>query len=172
MGHFRRDRARLLALLIWVDQYQKGEVPQKKLIFKDYISSFPFINNWDLIDSSAPVIVGEHLLSQGDKNLLYKWAKAKNLWSRRIAVLATLAFIRSGEFHETLRLCEILLEDREDLIHKATGWMLREIGKQNLVVLRQFLDKNLSKMPRTMLRYAIEKFPPKLRLQYLKTPST
>jgi 3-methyladenine DNA glycosylase AlkD len=127
------------------------------------------VNNWDLVDSSAPQLVGFHLAEYGcgDASLLDKLARDKNLWRRRVAIVSTLHFIRKQRFGETLRISEALLGDKEDLIHKATGWMLREMGKKNVAPLHAFLDRHAAMMPRTMLRYAIEKFPEKTRKEYL-----
>jgi len=138
----------------------------KETIFSFYLKNAKKINNWDLVDLSAPKIVGAHLLNKNRK-ILYKLVKSKNLWERRIAVLATFWFIREKDFKDAIRLAEILLTDKHDLIHKAVGWMLREIGKRDEKVLRQFLNQHVKKMPRTMLRYAIEKLSQKDRRHYL-----
>ncbi len=158
---------RLVALLILVKQYEKGDLRVKQKIFDLYLSNTRNINNWDLVDLSAPNIVGNYLLNK-PRQILYKLAKSKLLWDRRISILATLAFIRNNEFSDTYKLAEILLNDQDDLMHKAVGWMLREAGKrdQNLEV--KFLDRYARKMPRTMLRYAIEKFGPARRSHYLR----
>ncbi|MCX6779908.1 MAG: DNA alkylation repair protein [Candidatus Magasanikbacteria bacterium] len=154
------------ALFILTAQYKKSDDKTKEKIFKFYLRNTARINNWDLVDLSAPNIVGEYLLKK-DKSILYKLARSKNLWEKRIAIVSTLAFIRAKELEEVLKISEILLNDNHDLIHKATGWMLREAGKRNEKVLRKFLDKHATKMPRTMLRYAIEKFNPTDRKYYL-----
>jgi 3-methyladenine DNA glycosylase AlkD len=125
------------------------------------------INNWDLIDLTAPRIIGDYLLDK-DKSLLINLAKSKSLWERRIAVLSTFQFIKYNQYDFSLEISKILLNDHHDLIHKAVGWMLREIGKRNLSVEEKFLKAHYSKMPRTMLRYAIEKFPEKKRKGYLQ----
>jgi 3-methyladenine DNA glycosylase AlkD len=130
------------------------------------LSNIKHINNWDLVDASAHKILGDFLMDK-EKDLLYTLATSPNLWERRIAVMATFQFIKNGVFDDTLRLSELLLNDTEDLIHKSVGWMLREMGKKNINLEKEFLDKHALKMPRTMLRYAIEKFPPDLRQQYL-----
>ena len=128
--------------------------------------STQFINNWDLVDSSAPQIVGGWLFER-KRAPLYKLVKSRSLWERRIALLATFYFIRKNDFNDTLGLSELLLEDDEDLIHKATGWMLREAGKRDIDVLTGFLDRHSETMPRTMLRYALEKLPDKQRKRYM-----
>ena len=135
-------------------------------VFKFYIRNRKGINNWDLVDISAPKIVGEHLLER-DKKLLYEFARSKNLWECRIAILSTFTFIRAGKFETTFKISDILLNDDHDLIRKAVGWMLREIGKKNLNAEEKFLKPRYKKMPRTMLRYAIEKFPEVKRKKYL-----
>lgn len=127
-----------------------------------------FVNNWDLVDSSAPAIVGEFLLMHPDPETLQRLARSENLWERRVAVLATQAFIRRGQFDEILQLCRMLLADKHPLIHKACGWMLREVGKREESVLRTFLDENARGMPRTMLRYALEKLAPEERAHYMR----
>ncbi len=158
---------RLIALLILVHQFKKGDEAQKKKIFKFYVRNTKHINNWDLVDLSAPQIVGAFIVDK-EKDILFKFANSKNLWQKRIAVLSTFSFIKINRFNEALNISEILLNDNHDLIHKAVGWMLREIGKRNLKVEEDFLKKYYKQMPRTMLRYAIEKFPEKKRQQYLK----
>lgn len=155
---------RLLALLVL--QYNKSDLLQQKQIYDFYFANSKGINNWDLVDLSAPYIVGAYLLDK-EKEFLHKLAAAKNLWQRRIAIVATLYFIRHGSCQETLRLTKKLLCDEEDLIHKAVGWALREVGKRDLNLLQDFLAKYYRLMPRTMLRYAIERLAPELRLAYL-----
>jgi len=157
---------RLSALFILVKKFEKADDKLRGKIYNFYLKNSKKINNWDLVDLSAPNIVGRHLL---DKNpeILYDLAASKNLWERRIAILATFAFLREKDFKDILRLAEILLNDKHDLIHKAVGWMLREAGKRDINILRKFLDKNFQKMPRTMLRYAIEKLPEAERKKYL-----
>jgi len=157
---------RLLSLLILVEQYRKGDLGVRKKVYGVYLKNRHRINNWNLVDGSAPYIVGAHLL-QRDRSLLYKLAKSRSLWDRRIAVLATFAFIRADDFADTLKLTEQLLGDQHDLMHKACGWMLREVGKRNQSVLESFLRQHHDAMPRTMLRYAIERFPPAKRTAYL-----
>ena len=158
---------RLLALLVLVERFKKCDPPQQKPIFNSYVKHKKFINNWDLVDSSAAYIVGAYLMDK-DKSLLYKWAKSKNLWDRRIAIMATFQFIKHRQFNDTLAIATILLHDSQDLIHKAVGWMLREIGNRDLAVEEAFLQQHYRQMPRTMLRYAIEKLTEKRRQQYLK----
>ena len=155
---------RMCALFILVDMYKKTE--NKKQIFEFYLSNYKNINNWDLVDLSAPNIVGDYLLNQPRK-VLYELARSDNLWKKRIAVLATYTFIRSNQFNDTYNIAEILLKDKHDLIHKAVGWMLREAGKRNMQLEEQFLKRHYKTMPRTMLRYAIEKFPETKRKFYL-----
>jgi 3-methyladenine DNA glycosylase AlkD len=157
---------RLIALIILADQFKKGDDTKQKKIFELYCKNTKFINNWDLVDESAPKIPGCYLLDK-DRSILYSWVRSKSLWERRIAIMSTFAFIRKGDYTDTLRIAEILVYDSEDLIHKATGWMLREMGKRNPIELRRFLEKNVSVMPRTMLRYAIEKFSDTERKKWL-----
>ena len=158
---------RLLALLIMVDQFKSGDESTREAIYKKYLANTGFINNWDLIDLTAPQIVGGFLVSRAKKPLL-ALARSKDLWERRISILSTFSFIRNGNFTETLKLSRILLKDDQDLIHKAVGWMLREVGKRNMGALEAFLKKHYTNMPRTMLRYSIERFPKKKRQRYLK----
>jgi len=158
---------RLLAILLFVRKFEKGDGDIKKNIYDIYLKSTAFINNWDLVDTSAEHIVGQYLMDKS-KRPLYCLTKSKNLWERRIAIMATFHFVKRHEFSETLKISNMLLADRHDLIHKATGWMLREIGKRDLETEEIFLKEHYKKMPRTMLRYAIEKFPEKKRQRYLK----
>ena len=162
------NEARLLALLILVAQYQRKRAPEaeQQTVYETYLAQRSRVNNWNLVDASAPAIVGGHLL-QRDRSLLDTLVQSPVLWDRRIAVLATFAFIRAGDFADTLRLCECLLDDREDLMHKACGWMLREVGKRDEAQLRIFLDTHARQMPRTMLRYALEKLAPEVRAAYM-----
>ncbi len=150
------DRA--LALFILVRQFEKGNEVDRARIYRFYLDHTCRINNWDLVDLSAPQVVGGYLVNRS-RRPLYRLVRSKSLWERRIAILATFTFIRQGDFADTLALADLLLGDREDLIHKAVGWMLREIGKRDLAVLEAFLEPRCKTMPRTMLRYAIEKFP-------------
>jgi 3-methyladenine DNA glycosylase AlkD len=158
---------RLLALFILVRAFVKGDERLKEQIYHLYLNNTRYINNWDLVDSSASYIVGAFLMTK-DKKPLYDLAKSKNLWKRRIAIIATFYFIKEGEFTEAIKIARMLLSDTEDLIHKAVGWTLREVGKHNLKAEEQFLKAHYKKMPRTMLRYAIEKFPEAKRQRYLK----
>ena len=159
---------RLAALLILVLQYQQGDEKQKKKIFDAYLKNTQWINNWDLVDLTADRIVGAHLADK-PKDLLFKLAKSKMLWERRIAMLATFHEIKNGRSETALAIAEKLLLDREDLMHKAVGWMLREVGKRcSQQVEEKFLQKYVKLMPRTTLRYAIERFEEGKRLRYLK----
>jgi 3-methyladenine DNA glycosylase AlkD len=157
---------RTLALLSLGRRYAKRE-DERDAIYALYLAKMDRINNWDLVDSSAEHVVGAHLRERS-RAPLRKLAKSKSLWERRIAIIATFHFIRRGEFEETLRIAELLLHDREDLIHKAVGWMLREVGERDRSVEEAFLEKHAHEMPRTMLRYAIEKFPPDLRARFME----
>ena len=157
---------RLVSLIILIFKYQKADENEKLKIFNIYLENTNRINNWDLVDLTAPKIIGDYLLDK-DKSLLISLAKSKSLWEKRISVLATFQFIKYNQFDFSLKISKILLNDPHDLIHKAVGWMLREIGKRNLVVEEQFLKDYYSTMPRTMLRYAIEKFPEQKRKAYL-----
>jgi 3-methyladenine DNA glycosylase AlkD len=158
---------RLLALLILVLAYTKGDAKTQKQIYTLYLKNTVFINNWDLVDLSAHYIVGSYLWDRSKKPL-YRLAKSKSLWERRIAIMATFHFIRQDSFSETLKIADTLMADKEDLIHKAVGWMLREIGKRDLQTEEDFLKPRYRDIPRTMLRYAIEKFPAAKRTCYLK----
>ena len=157
---------RLLALLVLVRRFERGDEEVKEVIYDFYLTSTRWINNWDLVDLSAYKIVGAWLLARTHAPLR-KLVSSKNLWERRIAIVSTYAFIRAGDLGETFSLSKKLLGDPEDLIHKACGWMLREAGKRDVVELERFLDAHGRSMPRTMLRYAIEKFPEKRRKQFL-----
>ncbi|MGD0897501.1 MAG: DNA alkylation repair protein [Thermoguttaceae bacterium] len=157
---------RLAALAILVMQATKADARTRKQIYDLYLANTRHINNWDLVDLSAPQVVGAYLADKSHKPL-YQLAKSSWLWDRRISILATFHFIRIGEFGDTVKIAELLLADREDLIHKAVGWMLREAGKRNVAVLEDFLKRHYRVMPRTMLRYAIEKFPEKKRQAFL-----
>ncbi len=158
---------RLCALFLLVDKFGRGSEDERKAIYSLYLRNTHVINNWDLVDSSAQYIVGGYLEDK-DKQQLYVLADSENLWERRIAVLATFHFIKKDRFHETLALAELLMNDQEDLIHKAVGWMLREIGNRDAAAEKGFLKKQYKRMPRTMLRYAIEKFPEAERKSYLR----
>jgi 3-methyladenine DNA glycosylase AlkD len=158
---------RMLALLILMQLYRKGNEVTREHIYTLYLGNTAHINNWDLVDVSAPAVVGDYLWERG-RAPLYELVRSTDLWERRIAVLATFHFIRGGQFHDTLRLCGILLDDPHELLHKASGWMLREVGKRDREAEEIFLRRHYRQMPRTMLRYAIEKFPEPLRQGYLK----
>ena len=158
---------RLLSLFLLIHRYSKGDEPEKKRIYEFYFKNTKFINNWDLVDSSAGQIVGAFLLEKSKKPL-FDLVKSDNLWERRISIISTFCFIKRNHFSEVLKISEILLSDREDLIHKAVGWMLREVGKRDMSVEENFLKAHYKNMPRTMLRYAIEKFPQTKRKRYLK----
>jgi len=158
---------RLTALLILVIKYQKADEIQRNRIHQFYLANLQAVNNWDLVDLSAPTLVGEYLLAK-PKGLLLKLAKSKQLWHRRIAIVATLAFIKRGDLDWTWRLAVINLTDKHDLMQKATGWMLREAGKRNETALIKFLEQHATKMPRTMLRYALERLSPAKRQYFLK----
>lgn len=157
---------RLLALLILVRQFNQAAAPAKEKIYKAYLANTKFINNWDLVDLSAPQIVGGFLIDK-NRRVLYRLASSALLWDRRIAILATFAFIRLGDFKDVFAIAKLLLRDKEDLIHKACGWMLREAGKRDLRAEEEFLRSNCKVMPRTMLRYAIERFPQGKRRLFL-----
>jgi 3-methyladenine DNA glycosylase AlkD len=156
---------RLLGLLLLVERYRKGSAEDRESAYRLYVKSFPHINNWDLVDASAEHIVGPHEVGRAQ---LLAWAAAKNLWVRRIAIVSTFHSIRRDRFGDTLAVAARLLKDPEDLIHKATGWMLREVGKRDAAALEEFLKRHHRVMPRTMLRYAIERFPERKRKAYLR----
>ena len=163
----RIHEERAAALRVLVIKYgQAGDGETKKRLVNFYLKNAKRVNNWDLVDMSAPNILGDYL-SDKPRKILYRLAKSKNLWEKRIVIISTLAFIRNKEFADTLKISEILLHDKHDLIHKAVGWMLREAGKRDEAVLRSFLNKHCKIMPRTMLRYAIEKLSEKQRKAYL-----
>jgi len=172
---------RLTALLIIVGQYErhrrKGEIESALGLVNFYLANLKQVNNWDLVDLSAPKILGDFILNHKnyqrltsgiDVDLIYGLAKSKNIWKRRVAVLATFPFIQAGQFDDALKIARLLIPDKQDLIHKATGWMLREIGKRDKKTLVSFLDKYHARMPRTMLRYAVEKFETKDKSKYLQ----
>ena len=157
---------RLVALIILVQQFRRANDPVRKKLFDFYLKNTHRVNNWDLVDMSAGNIVGVYLLKR-PKVLLSKLAKSKLLWDRRIAMIATHRFIYERQFDETFKIAKLLLKDQHHLIHKAVGWMLREVGNRNLGAEENFLNKYYKAMPRTALRYAIEKFPKEKRLKYL-----
>lgn len=154
---------RLIALLILTNNYKNN--PDK--IFNFYLKNTKQINNWDLVDLSAPNIIGTHLLNK-DKSILYKLAKSENLWEKRISIISTFSLIKNNQFQDTIKISKILLNDKHDLIHKSVGWMLRELGKRNQLLLEKFIKQNYNQIPRTTLRYAIERFPENKRKQYLQ----
>ncbi|MEK6899316.1 MAG: DNA alkylation repair protein [Nanoarchaeota archaeon] len=158
---------RLLGLFILVNKYKKNPKMRDR-IFNFYLDNISRVNNWDLVDSSADKIVGEFLLAQGDLSFLKKLALSDNLWERRIAIVSTFAHIRAKSYGASLYISDLLLKDNEDLIHKACGWMLREVGKRNLEILKTYLIERYKIMPRTMLRYSIERFPEAERKRYLR----
>jgi 3-methyladenine DNA glycosylase AlkD len=163
----RWHEERLFALLAMVDRFSRGSQDEREAIFNLYLENLRYVNNWDLVDSSAHLIVGPWLEPRS-RRLLYTMAKSQNLWERRVAVMATGHFIRCREFSDTLAIAVLLLNDKHDLIHKAVGWMLREVGKRDRQVETGFLKKHYKAMPRTMLRYAIEKFPEKERQRWFQ----
>ena len=157
---------RLFALFLLVAAYTRSDEAAKDKIYRLYMRNLRFINNWDLVDLSAPNIVGAHLVTR-ERVPLYKLARSSKLWEKRVAILSTFAFIRQDDFADMLRISRILLADEHDLIHKAVGWMLREVGKRDLAEEEKFLKRHYRNMPRTMLRYAIERFPETKRKKYL-----
>lgn len=157
---------RLIALYILADKYKLSKESEKQEICDFYLNHTKHINNWDLVDSSAHLILGEHI-SNKDKSILEKLSKSQDLWERRISIISTLQFIRKNEFNETFKIANLLLKDKHDLIHKAVGWMLREIGKKDKNKLKEFLDKHHKVMPRTMLRYSIEHFSKEEKQHYM-----
>ena len=165
--HSKFHEERLLAVLMLVQLFKSGDESVQKQVYDLYLENTEYINNWDIVDISASNIVGAHLYEK-DKAPLYDLVQSKNLWERRIAIIATFYFIRQNEFDDTLKLAEILLNDKEDLIHKAVGWMLREVGKREIELEEEFLQEHYKIMPRTMLRYAIEKFTETSRKMYLR----
>jgi 3-methyladenine DNA glycosylase AlkD len=164
------NEERMLALFILVLQYQKALQPEKEKIFKFYLQHLKYVNNWNLVDASAHLIIGCHLLgidNKKDKNILLTLSKSTVMWERRIAIVSTWYFIRHDQHDWTFKIAKVLLKDEQDLIHKAVGWMLREVGKKNIHQLIEFLERHAHLMPRTMLRYAIEKFPEAKRKAFL-----
>lgn len=158
---------RLFAVLSLADRFKRGDEKTQRQVFDLYIANIDRVNNWDLVDGSAHLIVGPWL-EHRSRRRLHRMARSPHLWTRRIAIMSTYHYIRNGEFDETLALAEILLRDDHDLIHKAVGWMLREVGNRNRAIEELFLEKHYREMPRTMLRYAIEKFPENTRQAYLR----
>ena len=159
---------RLLGLIILVNKYSKAKDEEvRNQLYKIYVSSFKYVNNWDLVDVTCSHVIGKHLKDK-DRSILYTWAKSEDLWTKRIAIISTHFFIRKNDLQDTFKIAEILLNDEHDLIHKAVGWMLREAGKRDIKKEEIFLKKHYKTMPRTMLRYSIEKFPEPKRQKYLK----
>jgi 3-methyladenine DNA glycosylase AlkD len=159
--------ARLTALIILTLKYPKSEENEQKEIFDLYLKNTKYINNWDLVDSSAHKIVGMYLQNK-PKDLLFELAKSKYLWDRRISIISTFAYIKQGEIDTTLQLAKLLLPDKNHYIHKAVGWALREVGKKDIIILKEFLQNNYSDLPRTSLRYAIERFSSNDKEKFLK----
>lgn len=158
---------RMLALLFLLYTFQKVDTAGQKSIYDFYTKHISQVNNWDLVDVTAPHIVGSYLLDKNNTKQLYQWAKTPDIWLQRIAIVSTFAFIRVGIFDHTIAISQLLLTHSHDLIQKAVGWMLREVGKRDVRMLIHFLDNHTPQMPRTMLRYAIERLPEKKRLYYL-----
>ncbi len=158
---------RLTAWLILCDQFERADKLSQKKIVQFFLRRTRYANNWDMVDTAAPAVLGEWLLNH-PRGILHRLALSKNIWERRISIIATQTLIRHNEYAETLRIAKILLHDDHDLIHKAVGWMLREVGNRDRAVEQKFLRPYCRRMPRTMLRYAIEKFPPSHRARYLK----
>jgi 3-methyladenine DNA glycosylase AlkD len=158
---------RLVALFILVAQYKAADIKEKENIVKFYLENTKYVNNWDLVDTSAHQILGDFLIDKTDRKILLTLSHSKDLWEQRIAIVATFAFIRRGELDWTYKIVDTLNKHTHDLIHKACGWMLREAGKKDEKRLKEYLDKKASTLPRTILRYAIERFPEKERLGYL-----
>jgi len=161
---------RLVALLILIEKFKHaGNDDEKQKIVEFYLGNLKQINNWDLVDLSAPSILGMFLMiNSDDRSILYRLAKSESVWERRVAIVATLQFIRNNEFTDTLKIAEILLYDEHDLIHKAAGWMLREVGKRNTAAEEAFLKRYCQTMPRTMLRYAVERLSERKRKSYMR----
>ena len=156
---------RFTALVLLINKYRQGLESREK-IFNFYVKNYKYINNWDLVDISAPHIFGDYLCNKS-RNILYEFAGSSNLWKKRIAIVACFAFIRNNDFKDILKISKILLSDEHDLIHKAIGWMLREVGKRDISVLENFLNIHHEKMPRTCLRYSIERMDEVKRKKYL-----
>jgi len=165
--HSEWHEERLFSLLLLMQFYQRGNDAEQETAYQLYLASTAHLNNWDLVDVSAPHLIGRHLHDR-PRDILYQFAASTLLWERRIAIIATFYFIRQNDFADTLRLAEILLNDQHDLMHKAVGWMLREVGKRDVATEENFLQQHYRQMPRTMLRYAIERLPEPRRQAYLK----
>jgi 3-methyladenine DNA glycosylase AlkD len=164
--HHRVHECRLTGLIMLSEKYSRADLPTQSAIVRLYLKEAKRVNNWDLVDTSAPRILGAHLATR-DRSILYRLASSKDLWERRIAIVATLAFITRNDFKDTIAISKILLSDKHDLIHKAVGWMLREVGKRSRGTLVDFLEQHAHKMPRTALRYSIEHFSPSERKIFL-----
>ena len=158
---------RLIALLILIQQYKRASETSRGRLYRFYVRNMKYVNNWDLVDVSAEHIVGAYLTDKS-KEPLHQWAGSNNLWRRRIAMIATFHYIKRNQFKETLTIAGLLLRDEHDLIHKVVGWMLREVGKRDPTLQESFLRRHYQKMPRTMLRYAIERFPDTKRKAFLR----
>lgn len=165
--HSKYHEERLFALLLLMQFYERATDKDRIAAFDLYLGNTSHINNWDLVDVSSPHIVGRHLADRPRK-VLHRMARSSSLWERRIAIISTFYFIRNNDFDDTLSIANTLLHDEQDLMHKAVGWMLREVGKRDLEAEETFLLRHYHDMPRTMLRYAIERFPERRRQQYLK----
>jgi 3-methyladenine DNA glycosylase AlkD len=159
---------RMVSLLLLIHKYSKSHPNGKKELVEYYLRNAGRVNNWDLVDLSAPQILGEYLLKRKDRKVLFELSKSKNLWERRISIISTLTFVKDNQYEDALKISLNLLNDKHDLIHKAVGWMLREVGNRNLSKEESFLEIHYQVMPRTMLRYAIEKFPERRRRDYLE----
>ena len=157
---------RLVALEVLTAQYEHAKPGEQKKLVKFLLANLDRVNNWDLVDLTAPYVLGDFLVDK-DRKILYRLAASQSLWRRRIAIVSTMAFIKNDDFKDTLKIAQMLMNDEHDLIHKATGWMLREIGKRDQSVLEKFLEKHAARMPRTALRYAIERFDQRKRKHYL-----
>jgi len=164
--HDKWHEARLLALVLLIGHYESGNDAEREDIYRRYLANTDRVNNWDLVDLSAPNIVGAHLVTRS-RAPLDRLAKSKSLWERRIAIVSTYWLIRLRQFDDTLRISAALLGDKHDLIHKAVGWMLREVGKRDEKTLERFLDEHAKTMPRTALRYSIERMTPERRKHYM-----
>eukprot|EP01041_Mallomonas_annulata_P001933 gene1933-3750_t len=160
------NEERLFGLFILHEKYKSGNEDEKNSVYSFYLNHLDRVNNWNLVDSSAYKLVGEHLLTR-NRDILYELVKSESIWPRRVAIVCTLAFIKNDQYEDTLNLCEKLLDDPQDLMHKACGWMLREVGKRNTYVLERFLLQHRKAMPKVMLRYAVEKLPDKKRKAHL-----
>jgi 3-methyladenine DNA glycosylase AlkD len=164
----RIHEERLVALLILARRYSASSSREREEIVRFYLDNIKQVNNWDLVDLSAPNILGAHLVDRDRRRLLYRLTRSDNVWERRIAIVATHYFIRNGDFSDTLKIARMLLQDRHDLIHKAAGWMLREVGKRDAAAEEAFLEKHWTVMPRMMLRYAVERLSERKRHRYRK----